>query len=126
MQKILVTEEREGSSLFNILARKTCDFFPFLSYLERGFWCCYMQRVLAYIRKQHLVVKSLRFYGYNLVIYNCTCMFYLLLQTKLPSRPTVSRGSPLTQQQWSKHMDSDGKIKDIDKLKDVIFRGVSK
>ena len=49
-----------------------------------------------------------------------------LFQTKLPSRPSVSRGTPLTQQQWSKHMDSDGKIKDIDKLKDVIFRGVSK
>ena len=32
----------------------------------------------------------------------------------------------MTQQQWSKHMGSDGKITDIDKLKDVIFRGVSK
>lgn len=49
--------------------------------------------------------------------------YELITKTKLPSRPSVSRGTPLTGEQWSKHMDSDGKIKDIDKLKDVIFRG---
>lgn len=47
-----------------------------------------------------------------------------LFQTKLPSRPEVKRSAPLTAQEWSKHMDTDGRIKNVEHLKDVMFRGV--
>ena len=51
--------------------------------------------------------------------------FLFSLQTKLPPRPDVTRGDPLTSQQWSKHMDKDGKIINVEEVKDQIFRGVS-
>lgn len=46
-------------------------------------------------------------------------------QTKLPQRPQVKRSSPLTAQQWASHIDSEGRMKDLDALKETIFRGVS-
>ncbi|OWF45003.1 TBC1 domain family member 15-like isoform X2 [Mizuhopecten yessoensis] len=49
--------------------------------------------------------------------------FEVVTKTKLPNRPEVTRGQPLNSQQWSKHMDRDGQIKDVEHLKDVIFRG---
>ncbi|KAL3884053.1 hypothetical protein ACJMK2_030276 [Sinanodonta woodiana] len=49
--------------------------------------------------------------------------FEVVTKTKLPPRPEVERGSPLTSQQWSQHLDKEGKIKDVDKLLDQIFRG---
>lgn len=49
--------------------------------------------------------------------------FEFVTKTKLPSRPEVKRSAPLTAQQWSKHMDSDGRIKNVEHLKDVMFRG---
>ena len=48
----------------------------------------------------------------------------LWFQTKLPARPEVTRGDPLTSQQWSKHMDKEGKIINVEEVKDQIFRGV--
>ncbi|XP_052240307.1 TBC1 domain family member 15-like isoform X3 [Dreissena polymorpha] len=49
--------------------------------------------------------------------------YELVSKTKLPSRPEVKRGDPLTSQQWSKHMDKEGRIINIDEVKDQIFRG---
>lgn len=49
--------------------------------------------------------------------------FEVVTKTKLPPRPEVSRGDPLTSQQWSKHMDKDGKIINVEEVKDQIFRG---
>lgn len=46
-------------------------------------------------------------------------------QTKLPKRPEVKRGEPLNQQQWTAQMDDEGRIKDPEHVKDIIFRGVS-
>lgn len=52
----------------------------------------------------------------------CTCV---CMQYDLPPLPTVKRSSPLTTQMWSEHMSPEGQVKDVDKLKDIIFRGVS-
>ncbi|XP_035721297.1 TBC1 domain family member 15-like [Vespa mandarinia] len=41
----------------------------------------------------------------------------------LPSRPPCPRGSPLTQEQWDKSKDSEGRIVDSDAVKEIIFRG---
>lgn len=49
--------------------------------------------------------------------------FEVVTKTKLPPRPEVSRGDPLTSQQWSKHMDKEGKIINVEEVKDQIFRG---
>ncbi|XP_052808211.1 TBC1 domain family member 15-like [Mya arenaria] len=49
--------------------------------------------------------------------------YELVSKTKLPSRPDVRRGMPLTSQQWSKHMDKEGRIINVDEVKDAIFRG---
>lgn len=49
--------------------------------------------------------------------------FEVVTKTKLPPRPEVTRGDPLTSQQWSKHMDKEGKIINVEEVKDQIFRG---
>ncbi|XP_045196515.1 TBC1 domain family member 15-like isoform X2 [Mercenaria mercenaria] len=49
--------------------------------------------------------------------------YELVSKTKLPSRQEVKRGLPLTSQQWSKHMDKEGRIINVEEVKDQIFRG---
>ncbi|XP_064601150.1 TBC1 domain family member 15-like isoform X2 [Liolophura sinensis] len=49
--------------------------------------------------------------------------FELITKTKLPPRPDVKRSDPLTAQEWSKYMDRDGRVKDVEDLKKAIFRG---
>ncbi|KAL5009757.1 hypothetical protein ScPMuIL_012062 [Solemya velum] len=49
--------------------------------------------------------------------------FEVVTKTRLPKRPDVSRATPLASEVWSKHMDTDGRIKDVDQIKEVIFRG---
>lgn len=44
-------------------------------------------------------------------------------QFKLPARPTVTRGSPLSAKQWSEFITEDGRISDVERVKEVIFRG---
>ena len=61
------------------------------------------------------VYKQFKFIDMNIVWW---------FQTKLPARPEVTRGDPLTSQQWSKHMDKEGKIINVEEVKDQIFRGV--
>lgn len=41
----------------------------------------------------------------------------------LPPRPPCPRGSPLTQEQWDKSQDFEGRIVDADAVKEIIFRG---
>lgn len=49
--------------------------------------------------------------------------FEVVTKTKLPPRPVVQRGDPLTAQQWASYFDTDGSIKQLDELKETIFRG---
>ncbi|XP_046581364.1 TBC1 domain family member 15-like isoform X1 [Haliotis rubra] len=49
--------------------------------------------------------------------------FEVVTKTKLPKRPEVKRGDPLNQQQWTAQMDDEGRIKDPEHVKDIIFRG---
>lgn len=44
----------------------------------------------------------------------------------LPSRPIITRGSPLSVERWAQAMDVDGKVIDFAAVKKIIFRGVSK
>ncbi|XP_029159284.1 TBC1 domain family member 15 isoform X1 [Nylanderia fulva] len=41
----------------------------------------------------------------------------------LPPRPPCPRGTPLTQEQWEKCKDSEGRIIDPEAIKEIIFRG---
>lgn len=43
----------------------------------------------------------------------------------LPPRPPAPRGPPLTVEQWTRFQDKDGRILEVETLKDIIFRGVS-
>lgn len=45
------------------------------------------------------------------------------LEDRLPPRPKVVRGSPLTLKQWGEFISEDGRISDVDRVKEVIFRG---
>jgi len=38
--------------------------------------------------------------------------------------PHVVRALPVTAEQWSSYMDNDGRVNDINVVKDAIFRGV--
>lgn len=49
--------------------------------------------------------------------------FEVVTKTKLPPRPSVLRGDPLNAQQWQTQFDTDGHIKNVDELKEIIFRG---
>ncbi|OAD55231.1 TBC1 domain family member 15 [Eufriesea mexicana] len=42
---------------------------------------------------------------------------------ELPPRPTCSRGTPLSQEQWNKYKDREGRILNPQEVKEVIFRG---
>jgi hypothetical protein len=43
----------------------------------------------------------------------------------LPPRPPAPRGPPLTVEQWARFQDKDGRIMEVETVKDIIFRGVS-
>lgn len=43
----------------------------------------------------------------------------------LPPRPPAPRGPPLTVEQWAQFQDEDGRIVEVETVKDIIFRGVS-
>ncbi|ELU08056.1 hypothetical protein CAPTEDRAFT_181938 [Capitella teleta] len=49
--------------------------------------------------------------------------FEMVTTRELPPRPTVTRDAPLSAQCWARFMDSEGCIKDIDGVKQIIFRG---
>ena len=50
---------------------------------------------------------------------------YLSLQReKLPPRPDVKRGSPVSPQRWSYHMDQDGRVQEKQELIKAVFKGV--
>lgn len=42
---------------------------------------------------------------------------------KLPPRPKITRGSPLTEKQWCEFLSEDGRVTDAERVKEVIFRG---
>lgn len=44
-------------------------------------------------------------------------------EDKLPPRPNIMRGSPLTEKQWCEFMSEDGRVTDAERVKEVIFRG---
>jgi hypothetical protein len=43
----------------------------------------------------------------------------------LPPRPPAPRGTPLTVEQWAHFQDEDGRVTDVETVKDIVFRGVS-
>jgi hypothetical protein len=43
----------------------------------------------------------------------------------LPPRPPAPRGLPLTVEQWAQFQDEDGRVVEVEIVKDIIFRGVS-
>ncbi|XP_059152380.1 TBC1 domain family member 15-like isoform X2 [Physella acuta] len=49
--------------------------------------------------------------------------FEMVTKTKLPPRPTVKRSDPLVNQQWNSYFDAEGRITQVEDLKDIIFRG---
>lgn len=49
--------------------------------------------------------------------------FEMVTKTKLPPRPTVKRGDPLSSPQWTSFFDTEGRISQVEELKDIIFRG---
>ncbi|KAJ6648815.1 TBC1 domain family member 15 [Pseudolycoriella hygida] len=44
-------------------------------------------------------------------------------ENNLPPRPHIIRGSPLTEKQWCEFLSEDGRITDVERVKEVIFRG---
>jgi hypothetical protein len=51
--------------------------------------------------------------------------FELVTKLDLPERPQFSRELPLTEEQWNRFKERDGRFKDLRELKMLIFRGVS-
>lgn len=49
--------------------------------------------------------------------------FELITKTKLPPRPTVTRGEPLQAHQWAGMMDKDGRVLNVVEVKEIIFHG---
>jgi hypothetical protein len=43
----------------------------------------------------------------------------------LPPRPDAPRGAPLNGELWAQLQDEEGRIKEVETVKDIIFRGVS-
>ncbi|XP_058430579.1 TBC1 domain family member 15 isoform X8 [Marmota monax] len=48
---------------------------------------------------------------------------YGLIQIDLGERPVVQRREPLSLEEWSKNIDSEGRILNVDNMKQMIFRG---
>lgn len=44
-------------------------------------------------------------------------------EDKLPPRQNIMRGSSLTEKQWCEFMSEDGRVTDVERVKEVIFRG---
>lgn len=42
----------------------------------------------------------------------------------LPARPPCPRGAPLSQDQWDRCKDADGRVTNPDAVREIIFRGV--
>ncbi|BFZ25230.1 hypothetical protein BsWGS_28269 [Bradybaena similaris] len=49
--------------------------------------------------------------------------FEMVTKTKLPPHPKVKRSDPLSAQQWNSFLDAEGKITNVEDVKDIIFRG---
>lgn len=47
------------------------------------------------------------------------------LPSILPPMKISPRGQPLTKEQWNSFLDEDGKVKDADSVKRIIFKGVN-
>ena len=47
------------------------------------------------------------------------------LNVKLPPRPNVSRGPPLTSPEWKEFLDPEGRVTRVAELRQRVFRGVS-
>ncbi|CAK9821099.1 TBC1 domain family member 15 [Anthophora plagiata] len=45
------------------------------------------------------------------------------LGVTLPPRPPCPRGSPLSQEQWNKHKDAEGRVLNPEEVKEIIFHG---
>jgi hypothetical protein len=43
----------------------------------------------------------------------------------LPTRPDAPRGAPLNGEHWAQLQDEEGRVREVETVKDVIFRGVS-
>lgn len=43
---------------------------------------------------------------------------------ELPPRPETFRGQPLNQEQWLNYMDNEGRVTNIQEIKNIVFRGV--
>ncbi|XP_067010162.2 TBC1 domain family member 15 isoform X2 [Anabrus simplex] len=41
----------------------------------------------------------------------------------LPPRPPAPRGNPLTIDQWARYQDEEGRVREVDTVKEIIFRG---
>lgn len=48
----------------------------------------------------------------------------VLLQIDLGVRPEVFRKPPVSVEDWSRHQDSEGRMRDVPHLKQAIFKGV--
>lgn len=46
-------------------------------------------------------------------------------ENKLAERPEVTRSSPLTETEWHGYLESDGRVLNVQELKEKIFSGVS-
>ncbi|XP_005753360.1 TBC1 domain family member 15 [Pundamilia nyererei] len=49
--------------------------------------------------------------------------FEVITRIDLGTRPEVSRKSPLTADDWARHQDADGRMKDVPDLKHAVFKG---
>lgn len=64
-----------------------------------------------------LDIKPLEETGFEMITTNKT------MNIQLPPRPSVKRADPVTSEQWSSFMNIEGKIMDIDAVKEAIFKG---
>lgn len=52
-------------------------------------------------------------------------MPFCVFQIDLGKQPEVSRREPVSAEEWTKNMDSEGRILDVDYIKRLIFKGVT-
>lgn len=53
-------------------------------------------------------------------------MLLCVFQIDLGKQPEVSRREPVSAEEWAKNMDSEGRILDVDYIKRLIFKGVTR
>lgn len=51
-------------------------------------------------------------------------VLFCLSQMDLGARPEVTRREPLSAEDWAKHQDQEGRVKNVPQLKKIIFKGV--